>query len=880
MGSSLGRALTRLRFIVIVGWIAAAAVALAVAPPLSKVGTSDETTLLPADAESVLARAVAARAFPDSSGSGNLIIVAWRAGGLTDSDRHYLADLQGWMTSAAAPDALKRVVRSVVSPESDSELASLLRSPDGVVELIQVQLSVASFQQEAHQAVDDLRAHITATAPAGLAVAVSGSAGISRDYLAAILAGTDRTTIATVALVIVVLLLIYRAPLAALVPLVTIGVAFLVARGILGWAAQAGWAIPTLTESFAVVLVFGVGTDYTIFLISRFEEELGGRRWPEAVAAVVGRIGTVITASAATVVVGLGSMVVARFGLVQNTGPALAIAIAVTWLAALTLTPSLLAVGGSRLFWPRRPDRPPEGAPSSSLPPAPSAPSMGATGRFWARLAGRIVARPALVAALVTLVLALPLVGLPGLRQNFDVIAELPADASSRVGYEAVAANLSRGQLLPLLVYGEVHQGVDPLSPAGLADQLALARRLAATPGVASVRSLLDPTGSGNVVADLRPSSRLAAMAEALRPAAPGTDPAAALRALTGAGGTLDSAGAYLMALGGAFPDVAAGPTFRTVVADLASLRQLMTATPGPEIAGRALGTLADLSAGLQALSQTFAARPDDLFLPTSLPGTAGEAARAAAGAYVAADRSVVRLYVVTRDEPYSLAAFATVRRLREALASPPAGFDRVLVGGPTAEFADVETTVNADFQRVAIITLVGIAIVLALLLRSLVAPLYLVASVLLSYGTTLGLSVLLFQHVLGQAGLNYFIPLMVFVLLVALGSDYNIFLMSRIREEAERRDLADGVRVASARTGAVITSAGLILAGTFAVLVSAPLLILVQVGTIVALGVLIDTFLVRSLLVPAVTALVGERAWWPVGRGGRVSPAHPRPGG
>jgi len=190
-----------------------------------------------------------------------------------------------------------------------------------------------------------------------------------------------------------------------------------------------------------------------------------------------------------------------------------------------------------------------------------------------------------------------------------------------------------------------------------------------------------------------------------------------------------------------------------------------------------------------------------------------------------------------------------------------------------------VETTVNADFQRVAIITLVGIAIVLALLLRSLVAPLYLVASVLLSYGTTLGLSVLLFQHVLGQAGLNYFIPLMVFVLLVALGSDYNIFLMSRIREEAERRDLADGVRVASARTGAVITSAGLILAGTFAVLVSAPLLILVQVGTIVAIGVLIDTFLVRSLLVPAVTALVGERAWWPVGRGGRVSPAHPRPG-
>jgi len=104
----------------------------------------------------------------------------------------------------------------------------------------------------------------------------------------------------------------------------------------------------------------------------------------------------------------------------------------------------------------------------------------------------------------------------------------------------------------------------------------------------------------------------------------------------------------------------------------------------------------------------------------------------------------------------------------------------------------------------------------------------------------------------------------MVFVLLVALGSDYNIFLMSRVREESETRELREGIRVASARTGTVITSAGLILAGTFGALITSPLQLLFQVGVAVALGVLIDTFVVRSLLVPAVTAFIGERAWWP----------------
>jgi RND superfamily putative drug exporter len=239
----------------------------------------------------------------------------------------------------------------------------------------------------------------------------------------------------------------------------------------------------------------------------------------------------------------------------------------------------------------------------------------------------------------------------------------------------------------------------------------------------------------------------------------------------------------------------------------------------------------------------------------------------------------LTRLLIITGDDPYSIAAFDAVRQARETLDPFATGIGsgaQALVGGPTAELADTQTALNADFLRVAVITVLGVLVVLILLLRAIVAPVYLVLTVLLSYLCTIGLTSWFYQAVLGQPGVNFFLPLMVFVLLVALGSDYNIFLMSRVREESEHRPIRDGIRVASGRTGAVITSAGLILAGTFGSMASAPLIVLFQIGVAVAVGVLIDTFVVRSILVPAVTTLAGERAWWPSRQ--RHEPATPAP--
>jgi uncharacterized membrane protein YdfJ with MMPL/SSD domain len=850
------------------------------------VGTADETSFLPRDVESMKARNLVARAFPADASSGIATLVMSRAGGLTEADRAYLVSLGTWVLDPAAPPEVRRVVANVLSADRRPELGSLFRSADGAVELAQVQLSVAPFQQSANEAVDAIRGHVEATAPPGLQVDVTGPAGLGRDYLASVMEGTDRTTIATVALVVVILLLIYRAPIAAMVPLVTIGVAFLVSRGVLGVLAASGWQIPSLVDSFLVVLVFGVGTDYTIFLISRFREELGRSDWREAGATTVGRIGAVIAASAATVIVGLGSMAVARFGLTQMIGPALAITIAVTLAVGLTLSPALLGIAGDRLLWPRRPVPRPllpavdpaafgSGGGRASAGSAAAAPAAGA----WEKVARWITTRPGRVAAGVLILLAVPVAGVSGLRSNFDVIAELPRDLEARRGYGTVAAHLQRGQLLPISVLVELSPGVDPRAPAGLALIERTTARLAATEGVATVRSLVAPSGDGTVPADLRPSARLAAIAAGFRPV-PGVDPLAVLALLVEAetSGRLAMTSAYLDALGLAFPDVASGDAWQRAMADLEAVRAAATGlasvgVTSPEGAPflSAVATAGPrVSSEFEALSGVFRGRADDLFLPADLAGGAGDDARAMLGSYVSADRSTVRLYVVTRDDPYSSASFETVGRLRSALATPEPGISGALLGGPISEFADISTTIADDFGRVAILTLAGILVVLAILLRSLIAPIYLVLTVLLSYGTSMGLAAWIFQGLLGQPGINYFIPLMVFVLLVALGSDYNIFLMSRVREESEGRDVRGGIRVASARTGAVITSAGVILAGTFAALTTAPLQVLVQVGVIVSLGVLIDTFAVRSLLVPALAAILGDLSWWPFGRGGR----------
>ncbi|MET0765979.1 MAG: MMPL family transporter [Blastococcus sp.] len=221
----------------------------------------------------------------------------------------------------------------------------------------------------------------------------------------------------------------------------------------------------------------------------------------------------------------------------------------------------------------------------------------------------------------------------------------------------------------------------------------------------------------------------------------------------------------------------------------------------------------------------------------------------------------LVRLDATLDVTPDSVAAIETVKTLRTTLddADPQA-----IVGGETASNLDARESAARDLRVIIPSVLVVITLVLALLLRSLVAPLLLVATVVLSVGATVGVAALLFENVFGFPGSDPAILLIAFVFLVALGIDYNIFLMTRAREESGRHGTKDGVLRALAVTGGVITSAGMVLAATFGALSVLPLLFLAQMAFLVGFGVLLDTFVVRSLVVPAAVAIVGDRVWWP----------------
>jgi len=274
---------------------------------------------------------------------------------------------------------------------------------------------------------------------------------------------------------------------------------------------------------------------------------------------------------------------------------------------------------------------------------------------------------------------------------------------------------------------------------------------------------------------------------------------------------------------------------------------------------------------GQQLIAQAF---PEGQAAPTDIivrnPGRVAEVARAAASVPgvaevlprpVARGPEGVQLAALLRPDPYSPKATETIEPLRASVrrADPAA-----LVGGPTAVEHDLRDANASDTRLLVPLTLAIVLSILVGLLRALVAPLVLVATVILSFLASLGVGAVVFDVVFGFPGAAPDIPLFAFIFLVALGVDYNIFLMARVREETRRHGTRQGMLRGLAVTGGVITSAGIVLAGTFAVLAMLPLVFLTELGFLIAFGVLLDTFVVRSLLVPAITFRTGPRIWWP----------------
>ena len=231
-------------------------------------------------------------------------------------------------------------------------------------------------------------------------------------------------------------------------------------------------------------------------------------------------------------------------------------------------------------------------------------------------------------------------------------------------------------------------------------------------------------------------------------------------------------------------------------------------------------------------------------------------------------DGSTSRLDVSLEGDPYSEEALTVIYDIRSIIESTVISQSmtgiEILVGGDTAVQFDTKTVIDEDTKLLAPLILLSILGVLIVIQRSLVAPLYLLFSVIISYAATFGISIFIFQDILGHTGVAYSNGIWIFVFLVALGADYNIFVIARIKEETEKLGFDEGIAVAVGQTGGVVTSAGIILASTFAVLTTLPLRDIFQLGMAVMLGVLIDTFIVRTLLVPSMASILKNYSWWP----------------
>ena len=847
MFEKIGKFVVKYRIIVLLFWLVTVVFVGIKAPSLSQVGTIDEATFLPSSTESVKVKDAIKDKFPEEQATGSGVIIFFNQKGLSLEDNSYVKKVSDWLTSDQKPTEVEKVMSVATNPESES----LFTSQDKTTTLIQVNFSTNSFDKKTEEVVGLIRKQLN-DRPADLQTYLSGQAGIGADLSDSIKQSVDKTTWATIILVIVLLLVIYRSPVASLVPLVTVSSAFVISRGVLGYLAQGGWKITSMLDSFLIVLIFGAGIDYCLFIVSRLKEELAkGNHEHEAVAQTMAKIGAVIAASAATVMVGFLGLSVASFGMIKTIGPALAIAIGITLLAGLTLTPALMSILGHKLFWPF----PEVEKPHKSLI------------LDWKKLAFIVTSKAKFIAPVVILLLLIPHLALSKTNKSFDILSGMPKNKESVQGFEVLKGRFDQGEIMPLQVVID-SKNDQLLEVKNLSALDKISTELARIESVAKVRSVIAPTGD-NDQSPFKVSNQLKNFQDQTQAIAEKMTTSAGLEEIKG--NNLASLNSYLDSLSSSYPEVKEENSFKeakTILGDLSAQMQTPSASTVNYLALANLGSaLEKLNQDFKSLATAFNQKPN-AYLYSDALASQNPLLKNLEKIFVSSDKTTTRLYVILKDDPYSDKAFKTVITIREklhqALSETELKSAANFVGGPTAEFTDIQDVMNKDFSKVMVIVVIGVLVVLIILLRSLIAPLYLMATVLLSYGATIGIVTWLFQNILGYSGISYIIPILLFVLLVALGADYNIFLSSRIKEESRISDPLTGIKVASEKTGAIITACGIILAGTFATMAFAPLRMLSQVGLAVAVGILLDTFVVRAILVPAIATLLGKWNWWP----------------
>jgi len=980
--SATGGLIVRHPVLMIAGWVALAAVMLALVPPLAEVSQRNPPDFLPKGAPVLIAGDQMQNAFKETGGGNIVAVVLANENGLTPADEAVYRKVV---------DALGADTKDVKSTQNFiqiPELRGAMTSRDGKAWNLPVTLEgvfgTGPGQEAYRNAVKVIQ---DATKGTSLKADVVGPAATFEDVAAIGIRDQHIIELSTVILVLTILILVYRSLVAMLIPLVTIGVALVVAQQTVALLGLLGLGLSPQTIMLMTGMMVGAGVDYAVFLFSRYQEHVrSGLDSDNALKAALVSIGEVIAGSAGTVAITFMALTFATLGVFSSVGPALAVTIVVGFISSVTLLPAFIVLAGRRNWLKPRKDL---------------------TGRFWRRSGVNIVRHPWLnligsLIVLCALAFCATLVNF-----NYDDRKNLPADSDSMKSYDAMDSHfpISNSMQQFLLIQAP---NVDLRSPRALADMEEMARRVSALPNIDAIRGLTRPNGetiregratyqAGEVGSKLQQASTLINQNDAnLNMLGGGSHQLAdvlnqirnslvtsvgSVRGLASAldqlsityGGatTLDDidktatllanmhklgesmnisigqitdvyswADPVLRALNTS-PECSADPNCVIARSDIQTImdnrnnpllvsvtqlagelqradgdqsltqsvqglsktlteatsaarslglseqngieRRLDAAVTGANLladSSRALaigtqllvdqtkqmgGGLDQASAFLLAMRREAADPPmSGFYIPPQI--LTQEEFKKAAKLFISDDGHTARYLVQTALDPFGTEAMDQVDQIVKTAndAKPNTTLQNATISmvGFTPVQNDIRDYYNGDIRFIVITTLVVVFLILVLLLRAVVAPLYLVLSVVLSYMSALGIAVVFFQFILGKQ-IFWNVPGMTFLVLVAVGADYNLLLISRIREEAHRGIRSAVIRTVGA-TGGVITSAGLIFAASMLALTVSTIGGIVQIGFIIGVGLLLDTFLVRTITVPAICVLVGNANWWP----------------
>ena len=905
--------------LIIFFWLGLAVLVNTVVPQLEKVGRTHMVSMVPAAAPSIQAMSRIGQVFGEFDTDTAVMIVIEGDHPLGDDAHRYYAELVRRLSQ-------DKHVEHVQDLWGDPLTAAGSQSLDGKAAYVQAHLVGNQGENLANQSVAAVRRIVATTAPPpGVRAYVAGGAAVTADGVDVGDRGIAKITAITGAVILVMLLFIYRSVATMILIVATVGIELAVSRGIVAiLASHNAFGLSTYAVNLLVVMAMAAGTDYAIFVVGRYQEARhAGEHRTDAFYTMFRGTAHVVLGSGLTVAGAMYCLSLTRLPYFQTLGPPCAIGMLVTVFGALTLGPAILVAGSSfGLFEPKRLMRT----------------------RGWRRLGTAIVRWPGPILAVTIAVSLIGLLALPGYNTNYDNRRYMPADMPANVGYQAADRHFSLSRMNPELLLVETDH--DMRNPSGMLVLNRVARAVYHVPGVARVQAITRPLGTplehtsipflisvqGAVrmenlkylkdrAADMLTQAdtmqqsidTLERMYQIMQKMSATTDRTdsdmhdmlAIIDRLRDHFADFDDflrpIRSYfywerhcfdvpicwsLRSMFESFDGVdQEAEKLRQITADMditASLvRQMLTQIPRQiavmkNMKNMMLSMHSSMSSfydqtevmgeNSTAMGQAFdAAKNDDSFY---LPPEAFENPdfKRILKLFVSPDGKAARFIISHEGNPATPDGISRVGAIRgaakEAIKGTPLEGAKIYVGGPAALYKDMRDGSKYDLLIAGIAATSLIFIIMLIITRSAVAALVIVGTVLLSLATSFGLSVLVWQHIF-RIELHWMVLAMSIILLLAVGSDYNLLLVSRFREEIGA-GLKTGIIRAMAGTGGVVTSAGLVFAATMSSFVFSDLRILGQVGTTIGIGLLFDTLVVRSFLTPSIAVLLGRWFWWP----------------